>query len=242
MHRAYHRWYSPRLHQDMELLVFGHSGARVLVFPTRTGRFYDYENWGMIEAIRSKVEQGWLQLFCVDSIDAQSIYAFWAHPTDRIRRHMQYEEYLLEEVLPLTQSLNPNPMLITHGCSMGAYHAVNMAFRHPDLVGKVVAFSGRYDLTRPAGDFRDLFDGFYDESIYFNTPAHYLANLSDPHIIGLLRRMEIILTIGEYDPFIESNQQLSQALWDRNIWHALHVWRGRAHRPAHWKNMSTHYL
>jgi esterase/lipase superfamily enzyme len=226
----------------MELLVFGHAGARVLVFPTRAGRFYDYENWGMVEAARSKIEQGWLQLFCVDSIDAQSLYAYWAHPADRIRRHLQYEAYLLKEVLPFSQSLNPATMLISHGCSMGAYHAVNLAFRHPDLFGRVVAFSGRYDLTRPAGDFRDLFDGFYDEVIYFNTPAHFLANLADQGRIDRLRQMEITLTIGELDPFLEGNQQLSQILRERDIAHALHIWQGRAHRPAHWQHMSACYL
>ena len=28
MHRAHHRWWSPSLHRDMELLEFGHGGAR----------------------------------------------------------------------------------------------------------------------------------------------------------------------------------------------------------------------
>jgi len=40
MHRAYHRWHSPSLGRDMELLVYGHAGARVLVFPTSQGRFF----------------------------------------------------------------------------------------------------------------------------------------------------------------------------------------------------------
>jgi esterase/lipase superfamily enzyme len=32
----------------MELLVFGHAGPKVLVFPTRDGRFYEYENLGLV--------------------------------------------------------------------------------------------------------------------------------------------------------------------------------------------------
>ena len=46
MKREYHKWYSPALGRDMELLVFGHGGARVLAFPTRCGRFYEYEERG----------------------------------------------------------------------------------------------------------------------------------------------------------------------------------------------------
>ena len=41
MNREYFRWYSHRLHRDMELLVFGHAGAKVLMFPTRDGRFWE---------------------------------------------------------------------------------------------------------------------------------------------------------------------------------------------------------
>jgi len=74
MNREYHCWYSPRLGRNMELLVFGHTGARVLVFPTRCGRFFDYEDWGIANAIRQKIENGWLQLFCVESIDSESFY------------------------------------------------------------------------------------------------------------------------------------------------------------------------
>ena len=44
MNREYHRWYSPSLERDMELLVFGHSGARTLVFPTSMGRFFQWED------------------------------------------------------------------------------------------------------------------------------------------------------------------------------------------------------
>ncbi|MEY3787833.1 MAG: hypothetical protein RLZ75_2040, partial [Pseudomonadota bacterium] len=48
MNREYHKWWSDRLQRDMELLVFGHAGAKVLVFPSRFGRFYEYEKLGLV--------------------------------------------------------------------------------------------------------------------------------------------------------------------------------------------------
>ncbi len=48
MKREYHKWYSHSLKKEMELLVFGYAGAKVLFFPPRMGRFYDYENWKII--------------------------------------------------------------------------------------------------------------------------------------------------------------------------------------------------
>jgi esterase/lipase superfamily enzyme len=142
MNREYHRWYSDRLGRDMELLVFGHAGAKVLVFPTRDGRFHEYEDLRLIEALGHKIDAGHLQVYCVDSIVWESLYCDWCHPADRIRRHCAFEEYVLNEVLPLMAMKNPHPCTIAHGCSLGAFHAVNIALRHPHLFKKDRGFFG----------------------------------------------------------------------------------------------------
>lgn len=240
--REYFKWYSPHLYREMELLVFGHAGARTLVFPTRAGRFFDYENWGLVAALRKHLENGWLQLFCVDSVDAEGLYCYWCKPEDRIRRHMQYQEYILHEVVPLMEYKNPTPFFIAHGCSLGGYHAVNIALRYPHLFRKVVALSGRYDLTKPVGSFRDLFDGFRNEDIYYNMPSLFVPNLQDHGILELVRSMDITLAIGREDAFYRNNQEFSTALWNKGVWHAMRVWDGEAHKPFHWRKMVQLYL
>ncbi len=242
MNRQYHCWDSPHLRREMQTLVFGHAGMRVLVFPTRVGRFYDYENWGLVGALRHPIESGHLQLYCVDSVDADSFYCDWCRPADRIVSHERYESYLLEEVLPFSEKLNPGSALAAHGCSFGAYHAVNLAFRYPQHFAKVVALSGRYDLTKPVGSYRDLFDGYYDERIYFHNPSHYLPNLTDAALLTELRRLDITLTIGREDAFLENNVQFSHALREKGIDHAFHIWDGEAHRPRSWRQMVALYL
>ena len=67
----------------MEMVVFGHAGAKVLVFPTSQGRFYEWEDRGMIGALSEHINNGWVQVYCVDSIDSESWYAKWAHPGGR---------------------------------------------------------------------------------------------------------------------------------------------------------------
>jgi esterase/lipase superfamily enzyme len=242
MKREYHKWWTHRLGRDMELLAFGHAGARVIVFPARMGRFYDFENWGLVDTVRAPIDAGWLQLFCVDSVDEEGLYSGWVRPSDRIHRHARYEDYILSEVLPLTRDLNPNPFLIAHGCSLGAYHAVNIALRHPHLFGKVVALSGRYDLTAPVGPYRGLFDGHYDDTIYFHTPSHYLPNLNDPRHLDPIRRMEITLAVGAEDPVAENNRHLEWSLREKGARVALHHWPGEAHKPRYWRQMVSHYL
>ena len=58
----------------MELLVFGHAGARVLAFPTTQGRFYEWEDFGMVGALSEHLNHGWIQLFCVDIVDRHIFY------------------------------------------------------------------------------------------------------------------------------------------------------------------------
>lgn len=242
MKREYHKWYSSDLEREMELLVFGHAGARVLTFPTRVGRFFDYENMGMVTALRHHLEQGWLQLICVDSIDQETFYCNWCHPGDRIQRHLKYERYLLSDVLPFSRNINDCPFVVAHGCSFGAYHAVNIALRHPNEFNRVVAFSGRYDLTSAPDGFRDLFDGYYDDNVYFNMPNHYLPNLHDDGLLNAIRRLDIKIVIGEYDPFLDDNKRLSENLWHKGVWHLFRVWNGRAHGYRRWREMAGWFL
>ena len=59
-------------------------------------------------------------------------------PAERVWRHVQYDRYLFDEVLPFTRSLNANPFLIATGASFGGYHAVNFALKHPEHVGRLM--------------------------------------------------------------------------------------------------------
>ena len=179
MRREYRRWYSPALHRDMELLIFGHAGAKVLMFPTRDGRFWEYEKLGIVASLAEKVEAGQLQLYCIDGVARETFYDAGRAPPERIRRYAAFEDYILQEVLPLMAWNNPHDCTIAMGCSLGAYQAASLVFRHPHLFRKLVAFSGRFDLTMKVESFDDLFNGYYSDDIYFHTPTHFLPGLDN---------------------------------------------------------------
>ena len=130
--------------------------------------------------------------------------------------------------------LSDNTSLISAGCSLGAYHAVNFAFRYPHLFKKVIGISGRYDLTLQLPFFNDLFDSYWDENIYYNMPCQYIANLWDEGKIKLLQSLEIILVVGKEDAFLEINHQLSESLHKKNINNILYLMEGEAHKAAYW--------
>ena len=95
----------------MELLIFGHAGAKVLMFPTRDGRFWEYEKLEVVARLADKVNAGRLQLYCIEGLARETFYDSSRRPADRIRRHA-FEDYILEEVFPLMSGTN------SHDCTM----------------------------------------------------------------------------------------------------------------------------
>jgi esterase/lipase superfamily enzyme len=234
MNREYHHWVSPNLGRSMETLVFGQAGAPVLVFPTTMGRFYQYEDFGMVAALETKLDQGLLQLFCPDSVDAESWYNKAVPPRQRVLRHLDYERYIVQEYLPFIRRHNPGPLLVT-GTSFGAYHAVNFALRHPALVTKLVALSGRYDV-------KTFMDGYYDDDVYYNCPVDFLPNLTDETYLGPMRRMRIVLLSGEHDIALASTRLIAEALTAKDVPNELAIWWGYVHDWPLWREAIPHYL
>jgi esterase/lipase superfamily enzyme len=189
----------------------------------------------MIGVLGEHLERGWLQITCVDSIDAESWYARWRHPGERVWRHRQYEEYLLEEVLPLTWHKNQNPFLITTGASFGAYHALNFALRHPFLTSRTLGMSGIYSVE-------PWTDGFYDENVYYNSPCDFIAHEHDGARLDALRRLDIILAVGRDDGLRGSSERLSAVLWEKGIGCALRLWDGWSHDWQYWQKMLVLYI
>ncbi|MEN9354723.1 MAG: hypothetical protein RL318_2048 [Fibrobacterota bacterium] len=241
--REYHCWHSPHLGREMELLTFGHAGERMLVFPSRMERFFEWENRGMIHACRERIEAGTLQLWCLDSLETESFFAFAKSPAERIARHYDFERYVLEEVIPFSQAKNPSSSLGAVGCSFGAFHAAAIVFRHPQRFNRLLALSGRFDLSRSFGeDYPDLFQGYREDPLYFLMPTHFLPGLRDPKSLSALRDCEILLAVGEDDGFRPSNDDLSRILWGLGVPHHLKLWVGSAHRFRYWRQMARAYL
>jgi esterase/lipase superfamily enzyme len=236
VNREYHKGLSNRLGREMELLAFGHSGTPVVVFPTSGGRFYEFEDRGMISALAGKIDAGQLQVFCVDSVDMESWYNRQAPPRWRIARHLQYEAYLLTEVVPFIRDKNSDPHLVALGCSFGGYHAANFALRHPDIFAGMLSMSGAFDIS-------SFLDGYYDQECYFNLPTHYLPNLSDPWYFDHYRRNTYVLATGWDDQCLGPNQTLDRILSERGISHQFHVWDTQnSHDWPTWQRMLQQYL
>lgn len=236
MRRDYHNWYSTRLGRHMELLVFGHSGLPLLVFPTSRARFFEYENNGMIGAVKDKIDNGHIQVFCVENVDSESWYNRSIHPHERVMRYLAYESYLLFELVPLIKGVNGNTRIAVTGCSLGGYHALNFALRHPDVVSSCIAMSGAFDLKM-------FMDGYYDNDFYFNNPVDYVPNITDPWFLDRFRQMRIVLAAGDHDICLGENFRMANILGAKGIPHWLDVWTGgERHDWPLWRRMAQKFF
>jgi len=240
MNIEYHKWWSQNLDQNMELKIYGHAGKPVLVFPSMNGRFYEYEDFGMVDSVGEFIERGSVQLFTVDSIDSES-WANWnAPPAERARRHEQYDRYILQEAIPFVQGKNrANEKAITTGCSMGGYHAINFFFRHPESFDGVIALSGIAKLNMFIGD-------YMDKNVYLNSPLLYLRNLSDENCLELYRKSKIVLCAGQgawEEPMIDDMRGLEEILKEKNVPFWLDLWGNDVvHDWPWWRKQLPYFL
>ena len=241
MNIEYHKWYSPNLGHDMELKVYGWHGKPMLVFPAQGGRFFEFEDFKMIEAISSFIEAGKIKVFTADSIDNESWANWAAHPADRARRHEDYDYYITQELAPFITDhcMGSDQKCIVTGVSMGAYHAGNFFFRHPDIFDTVIALSGLFHLGMFVGD-------YVDENVYLNSPLYYLPNLDNPWYLEQYRNSHIIVVTGQgawEDAMLEDAKKLKEILDGKGIPNWIDIW---GHDVNHdwpwWRKMMPYYL
>lgn len=219
----------------MELLVFGDRGMPVIVFPTSMGRFYQWEDFGLVAHLQGRIDAGHLQLWCVDSVDSESFYDTGKPPAERARRHVAYERYIRDEVVPAIAAENPSSVRCLLGASFGAFHAATFALRNPEVARKVVCLSGAYDAAR-------WLDGSREGDCYFVNPLAFLPGLTDERYLAPLRRTEIIIASGDEDANAHESRALAAHLQQKGVPAALHLWRGWAHDWPFWKEMVDAFL
>ena len=231
LREEYHKWYSPIVGREFEMLVFGHSGYPVILFPTSKGTYYQNKDQGLIATASWFLENGLVKIYCPDSMDAQSWYNKAAPPAERARQQALYDKMLAEEVATRARQETGHDRIAVAGCSFGGYHAVNFAFRHPAITGYCLSMSGIFDI----GSFTD---GYYDDTVYFNNPVDFVPADNDPN----LWNMGIVLGTAEWDSCRPQNEYFSKLLAAKNINHWLDIRPGQTHDWPVWKEMFPHYL
>jgi esterase/lipase superfamily enzyme len=239
MNRELGSWYSTRLERDMPIAVYGHYGFALLLVPTAAADYLEYERFGLIEALRPFIDGGKVKVFSVNSINNESWLNHNMEPHHKAIRHQTFNYYIWDEVIPFikTNTSFDTPIIVC-GASFGALHSMNLFLKRPDLLNGVIAMSGVYDLM-------EYTRGFFNEDVYYNSPQHYMPNLTDHAILEQIRHSNHIHIFSGSGPYEAPDAARSFAgiLYNKGINYELDIWGPEwRHDWETWRAVLPHYL
>ncbi|MHC9540835.1 MAG: alpha/beta hydrolase-fold protein [Vulcanimicrobiota bacterium] len=236
MNINYYEWYSHRVGRNMGVLRYGHWGPPMIYFPTCGGSHGEFDYYRLQDDLWWFIENGKIQIFCVDSTNNSTWYNPWLHPADRVRGYLAYESYMLEEVIPLVRNLSRNDHIGCTGFSLGGFTSFNMACKYPHIFKFAMSCGGVFDTS-------DFLEGYHDMNVYFNNPVEYLSNMNDNYYLDMYRNnTRLILMGGGHDKFVDSTYQMHDILSRRGIPHHYEIWPGPCDHHEYWWKKQFPYI
>ena len=232
---TYYKEWSSVLNREMEFKVYGSAGVPVLALPTRGGRFFDWENNGMPDAIAQLLNEGKIQLFCADSVDGEGVLNGDLPLRRRAEAQEKYFVYLTAELAPRILTLNKaekGTKIWCAGVDLGAYQAVNCRLRRPNLFAGAVGMGGIYDLSR--------FWGVENDDLVLRcSPLLYLQENGIANKLALAKAEEnsLILCAGQgayEDDAKADTQALADVLQAQSLPAHLELWGGDVSHDWYW--------
>ena len=181
------RWFSERLQQPITVVRWGLYGRPVLVFPSAGGDAEEIERHGLVDACGPLLAEGRIKLYSVDSVAGQAMVTKDGSPEYRMWLLNQFHECVRWEVLPAIHADLGGAVLdvVTTGASIGAFNAVAVVCRYPDVFAAAIGMSGTYRIER-------FYDEAWSQDLYFAAPLQFLPGLEGPQLDRLRERMVVL--------------------------------------------------
>lgn len=181
-HKAYERWHSERMHQDISLVRWGHYGVPVLVFPTAGGDSEEIERHHLLGHLGHLIDAGAIKVYSCDSLAGRAMSKGEGSVEYRCWLFNQFQQAVANEVVPAIHAdCAGSPDVIVAGASIGAFNSCALISRWPGLFRQAIAMSGTFDVER--------FIGGFTEDLFFSSPMHFLPGLEGPSLDRLRQRM-----------------------------------------------------
>lgn len=191
MEKNYVKCFSHILNRDMEYTVFGTEGKPVIVFPTGGGRFFQFEDSGMLEVCSDFIEKKQIQVFAVDGLDWEHFEGFSKSENDRIAMYSNYVNYIAQEMVAIIRKNNKyKGKYMTVGMSLGGLHAVNLMFKFPNIFDSVISMSGIYNTAR-------YFRSFMNDDLHSFSPLLYMNGQIFKENMEEYKKSKIIMSCGQ---------------------------------------------
>ncbi len=241
MRRRYDKIYSPAIGRDMQILAYGHYGSPVIAFPSGGGKFYDFENNGMVGAVAHLIDQGKIKLYSPEGLDDETWLNQGGDPHWKGVRYNDYQDFIVHNLVPAIRfdCQDDHIRIGVTGASLGAYHATLFALKYPHIFHYALCMSGRYDIesvTGPSGS----------PEIYFNNPIAFVANLHGDSLEHVRRNTHIALVCGQgawEEKCLRDTHRLADLLAEKGISHERDIWGHDVEHHWHWwRKQIVHHL
>ncbi|WP_407517610.1 alpha/beta fold hydrolase [Elizabethkingia anophelis] len=204
----YTDYYSHILGRKINIQITGHFGHPIIMFPTSQGSLTQNSDFHLNGSIDHFTDSGKVKLFNLETLDKENFYNDNISPQERIWRYENYVQFLIREYIPFIQKTHQVHRVAIAGCSFGAYHATNFAFRYPDVISHLIAMSGAFSI-------RNFMDGFDNDTVYLNCPEEFMRDDAS----WKFGHMHIVLSTSDQDVCLDKNIRMSNILRSKGINH-----------------------
>jgi len=203
--RADH-WHSPHLERTVNVARWGDVGIPVVVFPTAGGDAEEVERFHLVDACSDLIADGRIKIYSCDSVNGRALLTTEGDSAHLSWMLRQFVEFVRHEFVPAIRAdcQSDDIEVITAGSSIGAYNALAVLCRYPDVFSAAIGMSGTYDLHR-------FLKGPPTEHFEWASPLHFVPTLDSDHLAKLQQR-QVILASGQ-----GPNEDIGES------WQAAHV-------------------
>jgi esterase/lipase superfamily enzyme len=231
-------WYSERLEMPIGLARWGHYGTPVLVFPTAGGDAEEIERNGLVDACLPLIEAGRIKVYSCDSVAGRAMVAKTGSPEYRMWLFNQFHHCVRHEVVPAirTDLGGSETPIVATGASIGAFNALAVLCRFPDVFGAAVGMSGTYRIQR-------FFDGQSSQDLFYASPLDFLPGM-DGEQLDVLRTRFAILASGQGAwEDVGSSWDAGDVLGRKGVPNRVDAWGEEwPHEWWTWRRMLPQYL
>jgi esterase/lipase superfamily enzyme len=185
-------WKSPSLGgREITFCRYGVSGTPLLLFPTAGGDAEEPERFHMISAIGDFLADLRLKVYVVDSVAGQAWVQECRTLQEAAQAQNRFDECLVREVVPAIHRDcgGDAGMIWTAGSSIGAFNALAVLCRHPDIFQTAICMSGTYNMNK-------FLEGEITREYYDSSPLDFVPNLTGKHL-ELLKQRFVLLAHGQ---------------------------------------------
>ena len=232
------RWFSDRVQGEITVVRWGAFGTPVLVLPSAGGDAEEVERHGVVEACAPLLAEGRVKLYSVDSVAGQAMIRKTGSVQHRMWLLNQFQECVRWEVVPAIRAdLGGRAIdVIAGGASIGAFNAVAVLCRYPDVFSAAIGMSGSYRIEH-------FYDEAWSQDLFFAAPLQFLPGLEGPQL-DRLRQRQVVLAAGEgaWENIGES-WKMAEALGAKAIPNRVDNWGPQWPHDWHtWRQMLPQYL